>query len=307
MADAISAKGIAEETEDARVLFRRLQSGNKFGFSTAKEMSDRIRDTLKDIGKDLSVLDPEPNPSLRKTHGEMDKILQSTTVDLQVKDVRKDFERLKSGDITVSPAYMADYIRKDLKDVGKELSALDPKGKKTADEMDEELKKVTTDQQIKIIQNLFKRLKDGDTGGYKKAERMGDAIRKELGEIGKDLSSLDPKHKKSADEMGKELEQAVAAQQEKEQQLEKAKILFEKLNQKEKLAPYPHPEIIEKHIRLLLEASGKPLSAIGEGEQTNSQIDKALKEAVINEKARGKVTVELPSVPQKQGNQSIER
>ncbi len=295
--DAVNADEIIAEIEGARGLFKRLQNGDKDRFNTAKEVSDRIRSTLEDIGKDLSALDPEG----KKTHDEMDKILQSVTTDLQIKDVRKDFKRLKSGDITINPEYMAYYIRRDLKDVGKDLSTLDPEGKKTADKINKELEKITDNQQVRIIQNLFKRLKVGDTAGYKGAKSMADAIRKELSEFGKDLSTLDsgrhPRHRKSAEIMERELKHTLAIQQEKEQSLAKAKKLYDQFVETEKSSYYPHPKVIEEYIRRLVEVSKEPLYKLGDGEQTNRDIDNMLKKAVILEKEGYEKGVSDGSIP----------
>lgn len=287
MADAVNADEIAGEIEDARAFFKSLKAGDRAWHSTAKAMSDHIVRTLNDVDKDFSVLDEEG----KKNSKVMEEELNAATVKLQVADVRKSFELLKSGEISVSPQYMADYIHKDLKAVGKDLSTLDPKGKKTADEMEKELGEIITYQQVRIDQNLFKLLRAGDTDGYKGAAHMSDSIREDLKKVGKDLSFLYPKGKKTSEEMDVELKKIVASHEEKKQKLEKAVNLFRQLENDDEKVPYSNPEIIGKYIRVLVNSADKPLSALVDGEQSNFKVDERLKQAVDIEKERNVLAV----------------
>lgn len=142
--------------DDAKDKFAHLQAVDMAylskWFATAKAASDDIRESLKYVKRDLSELDTTG----KKSAAEMEKELVDATVKLQVSEVRKSFEKLKIGDITISPTYMADNIRGDLKAVNRSLAVLDVSHKKTADEMEKELTKITDEQQFKISSSVAK-------------------------------------------------------------------------------------------------------------------------------------------------------
>ena len=100
-----------------------------------------------------------------------------------------------------TPEYMERQIREDLTRAGKDLSALDPAGKKSAIEMERIWEEAFAARRVEYARRLFARLCAGDTAGFFPPQNMTREIRKELEKAGKDLSALDPAGKKSASEM----------------------------------------------------------------------------------------------------------
>lgn len=289
---------IIDEIEDARRLFSRLQAGDHKGFGTAKAMSEQIKSILKDVKEGFSVLSRDG-----KSNAEMELELKKATVKLQVADSIEMFGKLKAGDIHVSPVYMADRIRGDLADVGQKQDALDTKHKKSAQQMDQELTKHTTIQQLKIVLQNFADLGNGVI--TISPEHMERSIRKDLSDIGQDLSALNtnPKVKISNEEMDKKLKEIVVEQSGKLEKLNEAKAILELIEGKglsasnrvkidgmlKEMKPKPDGSKIEdgdiSHkewvglIRKKMDESGKPLSALVE-EKSSGEV-KAILDAIV--------------------------
>ncbi len=296
---------IFNEIEEARRFFSQLKAGEHNGFGTAKAMSNWIENTLKDNNTGFSVLAPDGKSSNAKMELELNK----ATVNLQVSDSIGLFNKLKAGDIHISPVYMAGRIREDLADVGQKLDALDPKGKKTAQQMDDELTKHTVIQQLKIVRQNFADLSNSVI--TISPEHMEKTIRKDLEDIGKDLSALNtnPKVTLSAQEMDNKLKAIVSGQSAKLEKLNEAKAIYEYLegkglsaNSRVKIDKVltdigssgnkrNESEVSAKDwgdlIRKKMEESGRPLSALIDGETINS-VENKLNKIVMQELAKSK-------------------
>jgi len=177
-----------------------------------------------------------------------------------------------------TPEYMERQIREDLTRAGKDLSALDPAGKKSASEMEQALKSAVVTKQVIIAGELFKRLCAADTSdyGYEAADRMARDIRAMLENAGKDLSALDPAGKKSAIEMERIWEEAFAARR-----VEYARRLFARLCAGDTAGFFP-PQNMTREIRKELEKAGKDLSALDPaGKKSASEMERAMVAAEI--------------------------
>jgi flavodoxin len=208
MAEALIAATSAQQVKHAQDLFRRLSAGDTRGYGGAQLMARDIREELREAGKDVSALDP----SGKRSASEMAEALIAATSAKQVKHAQELFSQLSAGDTTGRVVtLMARDIREELRKAGKDVSALDPSGKRSASEMAEALIAATSAQQVKHAQELFRRLSAGDTRDYGGARFMALDIREELSEAGKDLSVLDPAGKKSNAEVERVLNGATLA------------------------------------------------------------------------------------------------
>jgi hypothetical protein len=208
---------IIDEIEEARNLFSRLQAGDHEGFSTAKGMSDKIRSILKDAKQNVSVLSREG-----KSEREMEVELVTATIKLQSADSKDQLNKLKAGDIHVSPVFMANRIREDMSAVGQKLDK----------KMEAELTKHTVIQQLKRVRQNFSDLINGVI--LISPEHMEKSIRGDLADIGKDLSELNanPNIKISAEEMDKKLKAIVSREAGKLERFNEAKAIYEYLEGK---------------------------------------------------------------------------
>jgi len=194
----------------AQELFNRLRGPGLggTGFYSPEKAAEAIRAELTNAGKDLSALDPGG----KKSASEMEKAVGSAVATQHLNIARallKDFWRTST-----SPSLL-NTMREELKKAGKDFSALDPGGKKSASEMEQALESVVASRKVSDAQTLFYRLcagdiqrtgrNDPDDGAY-----MSNRIRQNLTEAGKDLAALDRSGKKSASEMEQSLNSAVA-------------------------------------------------------------------------------------------------
>jgi hypothetical protein len=172
--------------------------------------------------KDASALDPTG----RKTSEEMDEELRKVAEARYVAEARRYFTALKDGtrtalswipgdddSFTDNPRYVTTALRRSLELAHRDASALDPEGRKSAAEMEDEIKKGVvprthlTDAEKRVVaaeaRVEAKLLKTGGVftesmGGMDASLRQ---IHTQLKQAGLDASALDSEHKRSAAEM----------------------------------------------------------------------------------------------------------
>ena len=117
----------------ARELFTKLQAGDTCGYGGAKYIVNDILSNLSKGGVGSDALDPTG----QKTAGEMNNALHDAASKLQIQQARELITKLQAGDTRGYGAakYIVHDIRSNLSKAGVDSAALDPTGRKTADEM----------------------------------------------------------------------------------------------------------------------------------------------------------------------------
>src|ERR1022692_281537 len=117
----------------ARELFTKLQGGDLRSYGGADYIVKEIRSNLSKAGVGSDALDPTG----QKTAGELNNALHDATSKLQIQQARELFTKLQAGDTGGygGADYIVKEIRSNLSKAGVDSAALDPTGRKTADEM----------------------------------------------------------------------------------------------------------------------------------------------------------------------------
>jgi len=194
----LSLLSLPWETSEAETELNRLKSEARktYRISSLKYM----RAALARAGVDTSVLDPEG----KKTAAEVEEEIKTVMID----EARKHFAVLLHQKEFYDPDETAHLVLDHLKHAGADASALDPEGKKTGKQMEEEIRSAKSLAWVYRARKIFVNLHEEWGGGVYFSVSiidMFDALEKS----GLEASALDPEGIKTSEEIQHEIKNLV--------------------------------------------------------------------------------------------------
>jgi hypothetical protein len=182
--------------------FKGLET-SEYGHPTATINGDvrHIRECLAAEGKTIAALDR----SGESTDEQMEERLQRAIKRKHLIGAQKDFSRLEAqetaGDIEGVNMYVG-FIREHLREAGLSVSALDPTGNSTDEQMEERLQETVRNRHISAARKNFEDFETQQAGhSISSIEFLERRIREQLAEAGADITALDPSGKSTREEI----------------------------------------------------------------------------------------------------------